>query len=61
MTYKLGRPPLDEDDDSTSVHVTIPSRQYDELCSRASRERISVPEISRRAVSDRKTEKDNGS
>jgi hypothetical protein len=48
MADKRGRPPLDPDDQSVEVCVTLPSRKYDEIYERARRERVSVPEIIRR-------------
>lgn len=45
-----GRPPLDENDTSTRVGVSLPSRQYDELCKLALRQDASVPEIIRRLL-----------
>jgi hypothetical protein len=49
-TVSMGRPRLDEDDESVSAHVCVPSRQYDELCSEARHEGISVAEVIRRAL-----------
>jgi hypothetical protein len=43
-----GRPPLDDDDPSVSVSVSLPSKQFDALCKRAQREDVSVPAIIRR-------------
>lgn len=45
-----GRPPLRDDDESTSVHVRFPSREYDDLYKRAQMERVSVPEFIRRKL-----------
>lgn len=45
-----GRPPLDDEDPSVGVSVRMPSKQYDALHARASGERVSVPEIIRRAI-----------
>lgn len=45
---RTGRPPLDDDDDSVPVHLTLTSAVYDELHSRARRDRVSVPERVRR-------------
>jgi hypothetical protein len=47
-----GRPPLDDEDPSVHVGVTIPSKQYDEYCRRALREDVSVPEIIRRDLDE---------
>ena len=45
-----GRPPLDRDDPSVKVCVSVPSRQYDDLYQRAREERVSVPELIRRSL-----------
>lgn len=47
-TRRRGRPPLDTRDSSVQVGMTLPSRQYDDLCRRALREDVSVAEIIRR-------------
>ena len=56
MTRKPGRPPLDDYDPSTTVTLRVASKDYDDLYSRARRERISVPELIRRDL--RKVEKE---
>jgi hypothetical protein len=45
-----GRPPIDEDDDSVPVCVSLPARQYDALYDRAQREGVTVPEVIRREL-----------
>lgn len=50
MKRPPGRPPLDDDDPSTSVTVKVPSKMYDYLYERSQRERVSVPEIIRREL-----------
>jgi hypothetical protein len=45
-----GRPPLDDDDESVPVCVSLPSKQFDAYARRALREDVSVPEIIRRAL-----------
>jgi len=45
-----GRPPLDDDDDSVPVHLTLTGRDYDDLYQRAQQERVSVPEQIRRTL-----------
>jgi hypothetical protein len=50
-----GRPPLDEDDPSVSVSVSMPSKQFAAICKRAQREDVSVPEIIRRDLEPNKT------
>ena len=44
MPRKTGRPPLDKEDPSTSVHVRIPSKTYDKMYTAAVHDRVSVPE-----------------
>lgn len=50
MKRPPGRPPLDENDPSVRVGVSLPAKQFDELCKRAIREDASVPEIIRRLL-----------
>jgi hypothetical protein len=50
-----GRPPLDDEDPSVSVSISIPSKQFREFCKRAQREDVSVPEIIRRDLEPNKT------
>lgn len=52
-TIKRGRPPLDPGDRSTHVHVRVSTKQYASLTARATAERCTVPELIRRAMSDR--------
>lgn len=52
-----GRPPLDPDDPSIRVTVTLPARRFDALCKAARDEEASVPEIIRRLLT-RGTNKD---
>jgi len=48
---RKGRPPLDDTDRTTvHVHVRLPTRQYDAAYSRATAQRVSVPELVRRAL-----------
>jgi hypothetical protein len=51
-----GRPPLDDEDDEDSVAVCVklPSRVYDEQYQRAQRERVSVPEVIRRTLTEKR-------
>lgn len=57
MKRAPGRPPLDVDDPSVHVGVTMPSKQYDDLCERALRDHVSVPEIIRRDLDEIKSTK----
>lgn len=50
MANKPGRPPLDPTDRSVSVSLRLPTRAFDQLCHRAAQERVSVPELLRRAL-----------
>jgi hypothetical protein len=43
-----GRPPLDDDDASVPVCVSLPGRQYDAMYTRAQRDGVTVPEVIRR-------------
>jgi hypothetical protein len=52
MANRPGRPPLDPTDPSVVVSVALPGRRFDRLYRRASLERVSVPEIIRRALFD---------
>jgi hypothetical protein len=48
----IGRPRLDRSDTSTKLSLTLPSRQYDELYTRAKQSGISVGEAIRRKLAD---------
>jgi hypothetical protein len=48
-----GRPPIDEDDDSVRVSITLPAKHFDSLCRQALRDDISVPEVIRRELAPR--------
>jgi len=50
MRPTRGRPPLDDDDESVGVFVSLPSREYDAVCEQAQRERVTVPEVLRRSL-----------
>jgi len=50
-----GRPPLDEDDPSVSVSISLPSKQFRAFCKRAHDEDVSVPAIIRRDLAPDKT------
>lgn len=45
-----GRPPVEPGDPSVDVHVRLPSKTYDDAYDRARRERLTVPEVLRRAL-----------
>jgi hypothetical protein len=45
-----GRPPIDPNDPSVKVSISLPSRQYDAFCERARREGVGVPAIIRREL-----------
>jgi hypothetical protein len=49
-----GHPPLDDDDPSAHITLTMPSKQLDAFCRRALREDVSVPEIIRRTLQEKK-------
>ena len=52
MKRTPGRPPLDDDDPSVTVTVRMPSKDFDEVCKRAQRERVNVRELIRRDIRD---------
>jgi len=52
-----GRPPLDADDPSVKVSISLPSRQFDAICARALRDHISIPEAIRRELERKNTKK----
>jgi hypothetical protein len=56
VAKRNGRP-LDPDDPSVSVHVRVPSREYDAIATQALREGLSVAEVLRRQL---KAAKDDG-
>jgi hypothetical protein len=56
---RIGRPPIDVDDDSVPVHLKMPGRAYDVLWRRAQRERCSVPELIRRELAVAATRRDD--
>jgi hypothetical protein len=47
---RRGRPPLEPNDPAVDVHVRMPSKQYDQAYARAQQERLTVPELLRRAL-----------
>lgn len=49
-----GRPPIDEDDTTVEVGVSLPSKQFDAYAKRALREDVSVPEIIRRELREKR-------
>jgi len=48
-----GRPPIDEDDPSVSVSVSLPSKKFAAYCKRAHDDDVSVPEIIRRDLENK--------
>jgi len=54
MKRAPGRPPLDDEDSTTEVGVSLPTKQFDAYARRALREDVSVPEIIRRDLDDGK-------
>ena len=47
MKRSPGRPPLDDDDSSTEVGVTIPTKQFDDYAKRALHTDATMPETNR--------------
>jgi hypothetical protein len=54
---RTGRPPVDPDDRTVLVGVSLPARQYDAFAKQAIQENVSVPEVIRRVLRARE-EKD---
>lgn len=50
MGNRPGRPPLDRADKSIAVSLALPARMFDRLCRAAAVERVTVPEMIRRAL-----------
>lgn len=48
-----GRPPLDDEDPSVGVYVSLPSKDFDDICRRAQDAGVSAAEIIRRDLQDR--------
>ena len=63
MGNRPGRPRIDPTDASVECCVTLPAKTYDELDARARRERVSIPELVRRALerAGRRHTRDDGS
>lgn len=57
MSKRQGRPPLDPDDPSVKVTISLPSKHFDAMCARAHREHVSLPEVLRRALTMSRDEK----
>lgn len=49
-TRRKGRPPLNCDDLSVKVTISLPSKQFDVLCAEARRHDVSIPEAVRREL-----------
>lgn len=47
---KGGRPPLTEGDTPAKVNLTLPSRDYDRAHTIATKDRVTVPTVLRRAI-----------
>jgi hypothetical protein len=48
--HRPGRPSVDADDESTRLSVTLPTKQYDDLCRQALRDDVSLAEVIRREL-----------
>jgi hypothetical protein len=57
MKRSPGRPPLNTEDPSIKVSISLPSKQFDAFCARALRDKVSVPEIIRRQLDATKSTK----
>lgn len=47
-----GRPPLERGDPSVRVTLALPGRAFDQLAKRATLERLTIPEMIRRALAN---------
>jgi hypothetical protein len=45
-----GRPPLDPEHPSATVHLTVPGPTYDAIYAQAQRDGVSIPEVIRRKL-----------
>jgi len=50
MSKRPGRPPLDPDDPSVKLSLTLPSKRYDALCRLAAADHQSLSDVLRRAL-----------
>ena len=50
MKRPPGRPPLDANDPTVHIDVSLPSKKFDELCALARRQDMSLPEVIRRLI-----------
>ena len=50
MSRRPGRPPLDPDDPSIKVTISLPAKHFDRYCADARKQDVSVPEAIRRAL-----------
>jgi hypothetical protein len=57
---KRGRPPIRVGDTTTPVTVRVPSKDYDRVCERATRERVKPVELIRRSLSRLLEDEDDG-
>lgn len=51
---RRGRKPIDPDDESVYVGITLPAKQFADICARARLESVSAPEIIRRDLNEKK-------
>lgn len=56
---RTGRPPLDRDDTTVKVTVSMPSRLYDRMDERAKRDRVNLPTAIRRALESATEDEDD--
>jgi len=57
MANRPGRPPLDRFDKSVVVSLAMPGRVFDRYCRLANVERLTVPEVIRRALRNSENKK----
>jgi hypothetical protein len=46
----VGRPPLDDEDETTKASFRLPAKEFDRACSQARRDRESLSDLMRRGL-----------
>ena len=54
MPRRPGRPPLDERDTTVSIHLRVPSKDFDALDADVRHQRVTMPELIRRRALTRR-------
>jgi len=50
MSRRPGRPPIDPNDPSITVTISLPTKHFDRYCAAARKQSVSLPEAIRRAL-----------